>query len=156
MIEIKFSNGHLNDSQQQIVTSGLENHSEENSAPKYQKDRINWLAYENNELLAGVLTADILWDWIYIDELWVDDNHRSMGVGKQLMILAEDYAIHNNLTGLWLWTQSWQAAKFYDRLGYREFTRFADFPKGHNRIGLRKQVSANGYESEQLPGAGHY
>ncbi|MCG8333861.1 MAG: histone acetyltransferase, partial [Proteobacteria bacterium] len=36
------------------------------------------------------------------------------------------------------WTQSWQAAEFYEQLGYVEFARFDDFPKGHQRIGFRK------------------
>ena len=42
--------------------------------------------------LVGVLTADLLWDWIYIDELWVDEHQRSQGIGKASMKEAEDYA----------------------------------------------------------------
>ncbi len=123
-----------------MVTAGFEIHTKESSAPSFQKDRINWLVYEESELLVGVLTADVLWDWIYIDELWVDKNYRGRGIGKELMDKAEQYALSQGMTGLWLWTQSWQAAEFYDQLGYKEFTRFVDFPKGHHRIGFRKQV----------------
>ena len=54
---------------------------------------------------------------------------------------AEIYASSHNLVGLWLWTQSWQAADFYKHMGYEEFARFPDFPKGHFRIGFRKQFS---------------
>jgi len=148
MIEIISLSGHLDKNKQQSITAGLESHSKESSAPSYQKDRINWLMYENSEVFIGALTADILWDWIYIDELWVDMNYRGTGIGKKLMDKAEEYAISRSMTGLWLWTQSWQAAKFYAQLGYEEFTRFDDFPKGHQRIGLRKQVSSikNGNE----------
>ena len=120
-MEVNFLYGYLNDNQQQIVTAGFTNHTNEHFAPKYQRDRMNWLAYEDNDLLIAVLAADLLWDWIYIDELWVDKNFRSMGIGKKLMNEAEDYAISHNLTGLWLWTQSWQAATFYEKLGYNEF-----------------------------------
>ena len=141
MIKVKFSRGNLNNSQQQIVTAGFVRHTNECTAPAFQKERINWLAYDDAEVLVGVLTADLLWDWLYIDELWVDESCRGTGLGKKLMGTAEDYAISHCLTGLWLWTQSWQAASFYDRLGYKEFTRFTDFPKGHYRIGLRKQIS---------------
>ena len=142
MIEIRFSSGHLDKSKQQLLIAGLESHTKESSAPSFQRDRINWLVYEKHERLIGALTADVLWDWIYIDELWVDRDYRGTGIGKKLMNKAEEYAISRNMTGLWLWTQSWQAPKFYDQLGYKEFTRFDDFPKGHCQIGFRKQVSS--------------
>ena len=141
MIEVRFSTGQLDNQQHQAVTAGFENHAKENSAPSYGKDRINWQVYDSSEHLTGVLTADILWDWMYIDELWVDKNHRGEGIGKELMGKAEEYAVSQSLTGLWLWTQSWQAPKFYEQLGYEEFTRFTDFPKGHYRIGFRKQIT---------------
>lgn len=142
MIDVQFSKGQLDAAQQTILTSGFEAHSKESAAPSFQKERINWLAYDADEHLIGALTADALWDWIYIDELWVDKRYRGDGFGKKLMTLAEEYAIGQDMTGLWLWTQSWQAARFYEQLGYKEFARFKDFPKGHDRIGFRKQVKA--------------
>jgi len=141
MINVRFSIGHLDEIQQQLLATGFELHTKESLAPSFQKDRINWLAYEDNEFFVGGLTADVLWDWIYIDKLWVDKNYRGRGIGKKLMDKAEEYVISQSMTGLWLWTQSWQAPKFYEQLGYKEFTRFSDFPKGHYRIGFRKQVS---------------
>ena len=112
MVNVILSHGVLSNSQQQEVTAGFERHSEECSAPAYQKERINWLAYKSDEILVGVLTSDLLWDWIYIDELWVDERYRDIGLGQKLMNLAEDYAISHSLTGLWVWTQSWQAPNF--------------------------------------------
>jgi hypothetical protein len=44
------------------------------------------------------------------------------------------------LTGIYLWTQSWQAGGFYAKLGYEQFTEFADFPPGHSRLGFRKYL----------------
>ncbi len=142
-MKLKFSKGDLNESRQQILNAGFENHSKQVSAPPFQKDRISWLAYENSDQIVGILTADILWDWIYIDELWVDKNYRGKGLGSKLMSKAEEYAISQNMTGLWLWAQSRQAPGLYIQLGYKEFTRFDDFPKGNYRIGFRKQISSN-------------
>ena len=138
MMEVKFLNGFLNESLQQRIKDGFTSHTNEVSAPQYQKDRVNWLVNGDNNLLIGVLTADLLWDWVYIDELWVDKNYRNLGIATNLMNTAEEYAISQKMTGLWLWTQSWQAAEFYEQLGYVEFARFDDFPKGHQRIGFRK------------------
>jgi GNAT superfamily N-acetyltransferase len=140
MTEIKFKGGELLPEEQQAISTGFERHTASHSAPPFDKKRLNWLAYGPDSILVGALTADLLWDWIYIDELWVAENVRGQGLGKQLMGKAEQYAVLHRLSGIWLWTQSWQAADFYKQLGYEEFTRFADFPKGHARIGLRKPI----------------
>jgi ribosomal protein S18 acetylase RimI-like enzyme len=142
MIELKFKQGDLTQDEQQIVTSGFVRHAANKSAPAYVKDRLNWLAYHQNSGLVGVLTADRLWDWLYIDELWVDETCRGTGLGKKLMAQAETYVSAHQLSGVWLWTQSWQAADFYKALGYQEFARFKDFPKGYSRIGFRKELRA--------------
>lgn len=138
MVHIQFRSGDLTPLEQAVVTAGFACHSEAVSAPPFNRERLAWLAY-NGRSLVGVLTADSLWDWLYIDELWVDENHRGQGLGKSLMQEAESYAISQQLVGIWLWTQSWQAADFYRKLGYQEFARFEDCPRGHFRVGFRKQ-----------------
>lgn len=142
MIEIELKSGELDPAEQNVITAGFVRHTQHNSAPLFEKQRINWLAYDDNRSVIGALTADVLWDWIYIDELWVSETARGRGLGGSLMAKAEAYAASSHLTGLWLWTQSWQAADFYKRLGYLEFARFPDFPKGHFRVGLRKQLNS--------------
>ncbi|MCK6264469.1 GNAT family N-acetyltransferase [Vibrio sp. ZSDE26] len=141
MPTIEFTAGSLPTHLQQQLSAGFESHSEQKQAPPYKKEPLNWTVKNEQGNLIAVLTADLLWDWIYIDELWVDDSCRGTGLGKQLMKKAEEYAAVHSLSGLWLWTQSWQAPKFYQSLGYEEFTRFENFPAGHCRIGLRKSLS---------------
>lgn len=137
---IEFRQEGLNASEQRIVSDGFQAHSEGQRAPEYRKSRVKWLVSEKGKTLQGVLVADILWDWVYVDELWVSPESRGEGLGKKLMRLAEDFVQTQGLTGIWLWTQSWQAEGFYRQLGYSEFTRFDDFPKGHCRIGFRKRL----------------
>ncbi len=144
MIEVRFSMGILKECHQQKLKAGFAGHTRKTNAPEYEKERVNWVVNKDSALLIGALTADILWDWMYIDELWVDKNYRSLGIAKNLMKSAEEYSVSHDLTGLWLWTQSWQAAEFYEKLDFVEFARFDDFPKGHQRIGFRKQVSFSG------------
>lgn len=140
MSPIQFSKGNLTAHQQNQLTAGFESHSQTQLAPPYHKERFNWTVQDEQGNLIAVLTADLLWDWLYIDELWVDDSCRGTGMGKQLMVQAETHAKTLELSGLWLWTQSWQAPGFYQRLGFEEFARLDDFPKGHSRIGLRKNL----------------
>lgn len=140
-IDIEFSPAGLTAEEQSVVSAGFHSHSEEQGAPEYKKDRAKWLALDEGRNIAGILTAKILWDWMYIDELWVSPEARSQGLGQRLMQLAEEFARSQDLQGLWLWTQSWQAEGFYRRLGFSEFTRFDNFPKGHSRIGFRKVLT---------------
>ena len=140
-VNIEFRQGDLTSSERSAVSAGFHTHAEEQGAPEYKKDRVTWLAYDEQRDIGAVLTADILWDWIYIDELWISPKLRGEGLGRQLVQLAEEFAISQSLQGLWLWTQSWQAEGFYRQLGYRQFTRFDNFPKGYSRIGFRKKLS---------------
>lgn len=133
--------GDITSNLQQVITAGFQQDSHDKSAPEYKKERLNWLEYDQNRILIGALTADLLWDWMYIDELWTAVEVRGKGVGRKLMQTAEEHAMNLRLSGLWLWTQSWQAREFYMNLGYVEFTRFTNFPKGYERIGLRKTLN---------------
>ena len=141
MVDIEFHRGGLTASEQAVVAEGFRAHSGEQGAPDYLKEQLKWLGVDERNDIRAVLTADILWDWIYVDELWVCHTARGAGLGRRLMLLAEEFAIAEGLQGIWLWTQSWQAEGFYRQLGYREFTRFDNFPKGHSRIGFRKHLS---------------
>ena len=138
MQNITFKEGPLNEKDQQRLADGFTRVSIDNHAPTYEKKTINWLIHDDQGQLISALTAKLLWDWLYIDELWVDETLREQGMGSQLIHKAEAFARAESLTGLWLWTQSWYAEGFYKKQGYDEFTRFEDFPKGHARIGLRK------------------
>ena len=137
-MNIEFRRGDLTPSERSVVSAGFLTHTEEQNAPEYKKERVKWLAFDERNDVRAALTADILWDWIYIDELWIFPTLRGEGLGQQLMQLAEDFAVSQSLQGIWLWTQSWQAEGFYRQLGYSQFTRFENFPKGHSRIGFRK------------------
>ena len=137
-MRIQFLKGKLTSAEQSPVSEGFRTHCEEQDAPEYKKERAKWLVYDEQESIRAILTAVILWDWIYIDELWVSPELRGEGLGRKLMQLAEEFAASQGLQGIWLWTQSWQAEGFYRQLGYSQFTRFDDFPKGHSRIGFRK------------------
>ena len=140
MQSIEFKRAPLTSEEQEVVTAGFAHVSRERSAPQYHRDELSWVGRSDAGDIVCALTARIIWDWIYIDELWVDLQCRGTGLGRRLMVEAENFAAQEKLVGVWLWTQSWQAGGFYEHLGYKEFTRFADFPRGHQRIGYRKMM----------------
>lgn len=139
-MDIEFREGDLSTLEQDVVALGFIAHSEEQHAPQFNKERVSWLVRDDRGGIVAVLTADILWDWIYIDELWVSSERRRERLGTTLILLVEELARKRGLQGVWLWTQSWQGERFYQKLGYREFTRFPDFPRGYSRIGYRKSL----------------
>ena len=143
-VNIEFCRGDLTSSEQSVVSAGFHADTEERNAPEYKKERVKWLAFDEGNDVSAILTADILWDWTYIDELWIAPELRGEGLGRQMMQLAEEFAVSQGLQGIWLWTQNWQAEGFYRRLGYSQFTRFDNFPKGHSRIGFRKILAKTG------------
>ena len=140
VMNIVFSRGELTAAEQSTVAKGFSEHSGQVSAPEYSKQRLKWIVEGQQSAVLGALTADVLCDWLYIDELWVSPEVRSAGLGSSLIKEAEAFARREKLQGIWLWTQSWQAEGFYKKLGYLEFTRFENFPRGHCRIGFRKAM----------------
>jgi len=141
MTDVEFRAGNLTPEEQAIVAAGFTRQASALSTPPFEKQPLTWVVHKEQSIV-GVLSAELLWDWMYIDKLWIDESHRGQGLGKSLMAYAEDYAASRQLVGLWLWTQSWQAADFYKKIGYQEFARFENFPQGYSRIGLRKQLVA--------------
>jgi GNAT superfamily N-acetyltransferase len=81
--------------------------------------------------VVGGLVGEIELDWLYIDRLWVDERARGGGAGRLLVALAEDEARRRGLSHVHLWTWSFQAPEFYRSLGYEEFGRLDNHPRGH-------------------------
>jgi GNAT superfamily N-acetyltransferase len=92
----------------------------------------------------GVVQAGIRFvlslDWLFVKWLWVAEPYRKQGIGSRLLAGAEAAARERQCRGAYLDTFTFQAPKFYDRHGYREFARLDDFPRGHARIWLSKPL----------------
>ncbi len=82
----------------------------------------------------------LAFEWLFVNWLWVADAYRKQGAGSQLMAGAEAAARAQGCRGAYLDTFTFQAPKFYERLGYREFGRLDDFPPGHRAIWFSKTL----------------
>lgn len=76
----------------------------------------------------------LAFDWLFVNWLWVANPWRKHGIGSQLMERAEAVAREKGCRAAYLDTFTFQAPKFYEKLGYREFGRLDDFPPGHSRV----------------------
>lgn len=72
--------------------------------------------------------------------LWVDDNARGQGLGKQLVERVEAHAAAQGCTLVYLSTFSFQAPGLYLKLGYETALSIDGFPGGVSKFMMRKQL----------------
>ncbi len=106
----------------------------------HAKEELCWIIQDGDKNVIGALYGDSVWDWVHVDILFVKKEFRKQGIGRQLMETVEAYAVANSVVGIRLSTTSWQAPKFYEKLGYEHYATFDDYAKGHKKICFRKYL----------------
>lgn len=96
---------------------------------------------ERDRLIAGVV-GSTSYGWLLVKTLWVNDSYRGSGIGKKLMLAAEDEAKQLGCHSAWLDTSNSRAREFYLRLGYADFGVIENSPKkepiNHSRWFMQK------------------
>ena len=92
---------------------------------------------DTGEMLGG-LWGSTNYSLLYIYLLYLPEDLRRAGLGRQLITQAEQEAIKRGCRGVWLDTFSFQARGFYEKLGYTVFGTIEDYPPGHSRFFLKK------------------
>jgi GNAT superfamily N-acetyltransferase len=69
-----------------------------------------------------------------IMRLWVHESRRGTGLGSALMHAAEQEAIRRGCQQIVLSTHSFQAPRFYEKLGFRRLAAMPNYPQGHENI----------------------
>ncbi|GGC76926.1 GNAT family N-acetyltransferase [Undibacterium terreum] len=91
------------------------------------------------QLAGGLLGATYL-GWLQIQIVWMPDSLRGQGYGQELMEAAEKEGLRRGCNKVFLETFSFQALPFYEKCGYKVFSRLADFPPGGARYALTKDL----------------
>ncbi|CAG0955752.1 amino-acid N-acetyltransferase [Burkholderiales bacterium] len=76
--------------------------------------------------------------------LWVQESHRRRGLGRALLGAVEVEARRRDCTQVVLATHTFQAAGFYETLGYRQRAAIPDYPIGHAQLLYVKKLVASG------------
>lgn len=124
----------------QAVERGLENFNFAHTGISFQFERLTIFVRDADGVIRGGLLGGTYWGWLYISILWLHDDIRGQGYGSQLVHLAEEIARGRGCHHVHLDTMSFQALGFYRKLGYEEFGRLEDLPRGHSRIFLQKAL----------------
>lgn len=105
---------------------------------------LNLVEYDADGKVIGGLLGGTYWGWMYVDILWVDENHRKQGIGSKLLAEAEREAMRRRCHHVHLDTMSWQAPDFYKKHGYEVIGILPDIPKGNQKYLLQKALYPNG------------
>ena len=90
----------------------------------------------------GGLYGWMIYDWLFVELLFVPDHLRRQGVGAELLSRAEAEARMRGCVGAWLDTFSFQARGFYEKLDYELAGTIPDHPHGGARYILAKRWSS--------------
>lgn len=99
------------------------------------------LARNEDDTVVGGIRAICFWNTLHIELLWLSDECRGNGIGKEILESAEAFATQNGCAKAFVETTSWQAKPFYERNGYKLVATLQDRPKGHASHYLAKKLS---------------
>ena len=100
------------------------------------------LSAREGRRVVGGLTGVIAWNEAFVAMLWVDEAARGQGHGSRLMQAAARFARLRRCALIYLNTFSFQAPRFYEKLGYRRFGALKGVPaRDASRIFYVKRLS---------------
>jgi len=124
------------------VERGLTDHALQSGIePRNHTPLVIMLRHTNGATVGGLI-GDTVWGWLQIKQLWIAQEFRRRGLGRELLLLAEGEAAKRGCHHAMLDTFDFQALSLYERLGYEVFGRLDDFPRGHSRFFLAKKLAA--------------
>jgi GNAT superfamily N-acetyltransferase len=123
-----------------VIERGLTQHAEESGIEPRNHRQIAVSLRDDAGRLVGGLSGDTVWGWLQVKLLWVASELRGKGYGAKLMTVAEEEARRRGCHHALLDTFDFQARGLYERLGYEVFGTLEDFPRGHQRFFMRKDL----------------
>ncbi|MEI9886408.1 MAG: GNAT family N-acetyltransferase [Rhizomicrobium sp.] len=90
--------------------------------------------------VAGGVIGRLAGDSVYMEVVYTDDAVRGTGLGRDAMLLAEAEAKRLGAREAWLYTMSFQAKPFYEKLGYCQFAELQWLDGRHRRHFMRKDL----------------
>jgi ribosomal protein S18 acetylase RimI-like enzyme len=119
---IEFRKGSASSNIDKLVNQGHEEYERSNGiSDKYFEF---YITASSNNRIVGVLSGYTVFAEIYIDDLWVDQNHRGQGHGRNLIKFLENKFEGEGYNNINLCTSVFQAPEFYKKCGYElEFIR---------------------------------
>lgn len=113
-------------------------------------EQMNLLIQDESGHKVGGLSGEIYWHHLHIDFLWIEEDSRGKGFGRQLLQMAEKRAREKDCRLILLDTFSFQAPEFYKKQGFNEFGVVRDHPAGFSQHFFEKRLGLEDQSSEEL------
>lgn len=108
------------------------------NAPPAQRFNVT-LRDDSGRIVAGI-AATLSADSLYLDIVWAGESARGQGHGRRLMETVEKEGRSRGARYAWLYTMSWQARPFYEKLGYACFGEAPYLGGEHRHYFMRKTL----------------
>lgn len=102
--------------------------------------RFHVIATDDDGEVIGGLRGSCYWNTLHIELLWLSEDARGSGIGRDIISAAEAFAKDNRCEKVLVETTSWQARPFYEKNGYRLLATLEGRPKGHASHYLAKTL----------------
>lgn len=135
----KFIINYLDEPAWEIIGGGISAFNTEMAGDDHGKNLCFVLEDPKGKVLGGVIGMTY-WNWLFINLMWLPEELRGKGYGQQLLEKAEEEGRKRGAQYSYLDTFSFQAPGFYQKFGYQEFGRLEDFPPGHIRYFMMKEL----------------
>ena len=122
-----------------VIGGGISDYNTQKVGQDNSQNLCFVLQSTEGNIIGGIIGATY-WDWFYINLMWIREDYRSSGYGHQLMLQAEEEAKKRGAKFAHLDTFSFQAPEFYKKHGYQVFGELDNFPEGHSRFFLKKEL----------------
>ena len=120
------------------LVAGLRLHRNENMGNENTQPLSVVARDDNGEIIGGVAGRSIYKNFL-IEVVWVDKAARGTGLGRQLMLQAEEHAKQRGCLAAQLDTLSFQAPQFYQKLGFEIVGTVPEFPGSPARYFMLKR-----------------
>ena len=109
------------------------------AGPRNKKEFAFSVHSKTGEFVGGLL-GFTHWNHFFVSAVFVDQRFRREGTGRELLKRAEALALEHGCDTIYLDTFDYQAPGFYNKLGFKVFGKLEDYPPGHQRFYLIKQI----------------
>lgn len=96
---------------------------------------------DNQHKYIGGIKGYAMLDLFYISHLFVDENHRNIGLGKKLLSEIENVAKTNGCSVIRLDTLNKKSHSFYMKSGFKKTLEINEYMKGFDLLFFHKNIN---------------
>jgi ribosomal protein S18 acetylase RimI-like enzyme len=100
--------------------------------------RLTFVAQDKDGRQIGAIAGYTWAGMAEIKQLWVDEAHRGLGIGRQLLEAVIAEVIHRNCQCVWVMSYEFQAPGLYEKYGFERVAELRGWPPGHSNFVLRR------------------